>query len=102
VFAYQSPAFDSLLISGSIATIKFKYVPNGLTSYGKALTQFEIAGADNIFRPAATSIRNGTIVVSSPLVPTPVTLRYPFRDFIVSELFSTEGYPVSSFRTDDW
>ncbi len=101
-FAYQSPAMDSLLINGSIATIKFKYVPNGLTSYGKTLTQFEIAGADKIFRPAAASIRNGTIVVSSPLVPVPVAVRYAFRDFIVGELFSTEGFPVSSFRTDEW
>lgn len=101
-FAYQSPALDSLLINGSIATLKFKYVPNGLTSYGKPLTQFEIAGADKIFRPAAASIRNGTIVVSSPLVPAPVAVRYAFRDFIVGELFSTEGYPVSSFRTDEW
>jgi sialate O-acetylesterase len=101
-FAYQSPAFDSLLISGTIATLKFKHAPNGLTSYGKALTQFEIAGADKIFRPAAAHIRNGTIVVSSPLVPVPVAVRYAFKDFIMGELFSTEGYPLSSFRTDDW
>lgn len=101
-FAYQSPALDSLLINGSTATIKFKYAPNGLTSYGKPLTQFEIAGADKIFRPAAANIRNGTIIVSSPLVPVPVAVRYAFRDFIVGELFSTEGFPVSSFRTDEW
>ena len=36
-FAYQSPSFDSLLINGNIATIKFKNVPNGLTSYGKTV-----------------------------------------------------------------
>ena len=101
-FAYQSPSFDSLLINGNIATIKFKNVPNGLTSYGKTLNQFEIAGADKVFRPAIANIRNGTIVLSSPLVATPVAVRYAFKDFIVGELFSTEGYPVSSFRTDDW
>ena len=101
-FAYQSPLYDSLLVKNGVATIKFKNVPNGLTSYGKALTQFEIAGADKVFRPATANIRNGTIVVSSPLVPEPVAVRYAFRDFIVGELFSTEGYPVSSFRTDDW
>jgi sialate O-acetylesterase len=101
-FAYQSPAYDSLLISGNVATIKFKNVPNGLTSYGKPLTQFEIAGSDKVFRPATANIRNGTIVLSSPLVATPVAVRYAFKDFIVGELFSTEGYPVSSFRTDDW
>ena len=101
-FAYQSPSFDSLLINGSIATIKFKNAPNGLTSYGKPLTQFEIAGGDKVFRPAVANIRNGTIVLSSPLVAVPVAVRYAFKDFIVGELFSTEGYPVSSFRTDDW
>ena len=101
-FAYQSPSYDSLIINGNVATIKFKNVPNGLTSYGKTLTQFEIAGADKVFRPATANIRNGTIVLSSPLVATPVAVRYAFKDFIVGELFSTEGYPVSSFRTDDW
>jgi sialate O-acetylesterase len=101
-FAYQSPAFDSLLINGNIATIRFKNAPNGLTSYSKPLTQFEIAGADKVFRPATAAIRNGTVVVSSPAVPAPVAVRYAFKDFIVGELFSTEGFPVSSFRTDNW
>jgi sialate O-acetylesterase len=101
-FAYQSPSYDSLLINGNIATIKFKNVPNGLTSFGKPLTQFEIAGNDKVFRPATATIRNGTIILSSPLVPAPVAARYAFRDFLNGELFSTEGYPVSSFRTDDW
>jgi sialate O-acetylesterase len=101
-FAYQSPSIDSFLVSGSIATIKFKNAPNGLTSYGKPITQFEIAGADKVFRPATANIRNGTIILSSPLVAIPVAVRYAFKDFIAGELYSTEGYPVSSFRTDDW
>lgn len=101
-FAYQSPALDSLLINGNTATIKFKNAPNGLTAYGKTLTQFEIAGANKVFRPAIANIVNGTIVLSSPFVAVPVAVRYAFKDFIVGELFSTEGFPVSSFRTDDW
>jgi len=35
-------------------------------------------------------------------VPEPVAVRYAFKDFVVGELFSTEGLPISSFRTDDW
>jgi sialate O-acetylesterase len=31
------------------------------------------------------------------MVATPVAVRYAFKDFIVGELFSVEGYPVSSF-----
>jgi sialate O-acetylesterase len=101
-FAYQSPLYDTLVVNGNVATIKFKYTPNGLTSFGKPLTQFEIAGADKYFYPAQAAISKGSIQVSSPQVATPVAVRYAFKDFIIGELFSTEGYPVSSFRTDDW
>lgn len=101
-FGFQSPVLDSINIAGNIATLKFKYAPNGLTSYGKTLSQFEIAGADKIFRPAKAVISRGNILVSSPDVPNPVAVRYAFRDFIVGELFNTEGFPVSSFRTDNW
>ena len=101
-FGYASPMFDSLLISGNIATIKFTNVPNGLTSFGKPILNFEIAGADKIFRPAKAAISKGTVLVSSPDVPVPVAVRYAFKDFVMGELFSTEGFPVSSFRTDNW
>jgi sialate O-acetylesterase len=101
-FAYRSPTYDSLVINGSTVTLRFKNAPNGLTAYGKTLTQFEIAGADKRFYPATAVIRNGTIQVSSPLVAAPVAVRYAFKDFVMGDLFGTEGFPVSSFRTDDW
>lgn len=101
-FAFQSPLYDSLMVTGNIATVKFRNASNGLTSYTKPLTQFEIAGADKNFYPAQAVIAKGMIQVSSPMVTTPVAVRYAFKDFIVGELFSVEGYPVSSFRTDDW
>jgi sialate O-acetylesterase len=101
-FSFTSPSFDSVTISGNIVTVKFKDAPNGLTSFGKPLTNFEIAGSDKIFRPAKASIYRGTVLVSSPDVATPVAVRYAFKDFVVGELFSTEGFPVSSFRTDSW
>jgi sialate O-acetylesterase len=101
-FAFQSPAYDSLIIAGNVATIRFKNTPNGLTGFGKPLTQFEIAGADKTFYAAQAVISKGMVQVSSPMVSAPVAVRYAFKDFIVGELFSVEGYPVSSFRTDDW
>jgi sialate O-acetylesterase len=101
-FGYQSPLYDSLTVTGNVATIKFKNTSNGLTSFTKPLTQFEIAGADKTFYPAQAVIARGNIQVSSPMVATPVAVRYAFKDFIIGELFSVEGYPVSSFRTDNW
>jgi len=101
-FAYQSPLYDSLIVTGNVAAVRFKNAPNGLTSYTKPITQFEIAGADKNFYPAQAVINKGMVQLSSPMVATPVAVRYAFKDFIVGELFSVEGYPVSSFRTDDW
>lgn len=101
-FGYESPSFESIAVSGNTITIKFSGAPNGLTSYGKALQYFEVAGANKVFRPAKALISGGTIIVSSPDVKEPVAVRYAFKDFVVGDLFSTEGFPVSSFRSDDW
>ncbi|WP_304067251.1 sialate O-acetylesterase [Pedobacter glucosidilyticus] len=101
-FGYASPAVESTQISGSVMTLKFKNAPNGLTSYGKELQQFEVAGANKQYYPAKASIQGSTVVVSSPMVKEPVAVRYAFKDFVVGELFSTEGLPLSSFRTDDF
>ena len=101
-FGAESPAYDTLVITNGIAEVKFRYATNWLTSYGKELTLFEIAGKDKQFHPAKAVIHRGSVMVSSPVVKEPVAVRYAFHDFTVGELFSTEGLPVSSFRTDNW
>ncbi len=101
-FAFESPDYESVNFASGIATIKFSGAPNGLSGFGKPLLQFEIAGANKIFRPAKALVNGGTVVVSAPDVPNPVAVRYAFKDFVVGDLFSTEGFPVSSFRTDEW
>jgi sialate O-acetylesterase len=101
-YIYTSPLYKDITINGSIATINFTNADQGLTSFGKTLQYFEIAGKDKTFRPATAVISGSAILVSSPLVKEPVAVRYAFRDFIVGDLFGTNGLPVSSFRTDDW
>ncbi|WP_207425274.1 sialate O-acetylesterase [Pedobacter sp. SYSU D00535] len=101
-FGSASPFYKSMAVNGSVATISFDNVPNGLTSFGKELTTFEIAGANKIFYPAKATINGSSVSVSSPMVKEPAAVRYAFKDFVVGDLFSTEGLPASSFRTDDW
>jgi sialate O-acetylesterase len=101
-FGYSSAAYDNLTIKDNAAIVKFKDAPNGLTSNFKELTTFEIAGADKHFYPARAVINGGSVTVTSPQVKNPVAVRYAFKDFVVGELFGTDGLPVSSFRTDDW
>lgn len=99
-FGYMSPVLDSSIVEGSIIRLKFKNASNGLTSFYKPLNQFEIAGADKNFRAAKAWISKGQVFVSSPEVPKPLYVRYAFKDFVVGDLFSTEGLPVSSFTTE--
>jgi sialate O-acetylesterase len=101
-FGFASPSYDSLSVNGSIANLFFKNDDNGLTSFGKEITTFEIAGKDKIFYPAKVVLLRNSVAVSSPNVKEPVAVRYAFRDFVKGELFGTDGLPVSSFRTDDW
>ena len=100
--AVGSPAYDAMSIKDNIATIKFKDCPNGLTSFFKELTTFEIAGADKHFFPAKATINGSSVNVSADQVKKPVAVRYAFKDFVIGDLFGNDGLPVSSFRTDDW
>ena len=101
-FGFESPLYDTVSIAGGIAEVKFKNAPNWLTSYGKELATFEIAGKDKVFYPAKAVINKASVLVSSPQVKEPLAVRYAFKDFTKGDLYSTEGLPVSSFRTDNW
>jgi sialate O-acetylesterase len=101
-FVGVSPTYESLTIDKDKAVVKFANSPNGLTSFGKDLTQFEIAGVDQKFYPAKAIINGSSITVTSAEVKQPVAVRYAFKDFVNGELFGNEGLPVSSFKTDNW
>lgn len=101
-FDYASPNFKDMTVAGNVATVNFVNCNSGLTSYNKPVLNFEVAGADKVFRPAMAVISGTSVLVSSPLVKEPVAVRYAFRDYIEVNLFGNNGLPVSSFRTDDW
>ncbi|PTQ97888.1 sialate O-acetylesterase [Mucilaginibacter yixingensis] len=99
---YKNPRFDTLVVDKDTARVKFADAPNGLTTFGKNITQFEIAGSDKVFYPATAVLRANTVNVHSDSVKHPVAIRYAFKDWATGELYSTDGLPVSSFRTDNW
>lgn len=86
--------------------LSFDYTEMGLTSFGKPLTDFEIAGDDKIFYPANAVInsneKKGGITVWSDSVKKPVSVRYAFKSWAAGTLFNTFGLPASPFRTDNW
>ncbi|MDT0677596.1 sialate O-acetylesterase [Autumnicola musiva] len=101
-FEYESPEFNSLEIKDTSVVVSFNNVPNGITSLGKEVKGFQIAGENRVFYPANAVVRRKSIVLSSPNVNKPVAVRYLFKNYAEAELFSVGGLPISSFRTDDW
>jgi len=104
--AFSGPVYNDIKISNdSKAMVSFKYADLGLTSFGKPLLHFEIAGEDQVFYPAQaifTKDKNGSITVWSESVKNPVSVRYCFKSFAEGSLFNIQGLPASSFRTDNW
>jgi sialate O-acetylesterase len=101
-FGALSPSYESMAVKDKTIQVRFKNSPNGMTTFGQELTGFEIAGADQKWYPAKASISGSSITVSADAVAAPVAVRYAFQDFTKATLFSNEGLPISSFRTDEW
>ncbi len=101
-FEYESPEFNALEIKDNTVIVSFNNVPNGITSRGKKVTGFEIAGKNKVFHKAEAEVRRKSVVLSSSEVKDPVAVRYLFDDYVEAQLWSTGGLPISSFRTDDW
>jgi sialate O-acetylesterase len=101
-FASDGPVLKDMLIEGQLVKLTFENAANGLTSFGKELSCFEVAGANKRYYPATAFFNNAGISLFSQYVNEPVAVRYAFQDYIIGDLFNTEGLPASSFRTDDW
>lgn len=102
VGSYKSPQYRSLQVNGNIIRLTFEHVPNGLITTGKELTEFEIAGVDQVFTKAQARINQHTVEVWAETVKHPVAVRFAFHDAPQPNLFSKEGLPVIPFRTDNW
>ncbi|MDD4921265.1 MAG: sialate O-acetylesterase [Bacteroidales bacterium] len=102
-FPCTSPDLKSYEVKGSVVELTFEMPGNmGLTSFDKEIKGFVVAGSNKRFYPAAATISGNKVLVVSPNVTNPVAVRYAFEDVATAELFSLDGLPVSSFRTDTW
>jgi sialate O-acetylesterase len=97
---YIGPHYDSVKFESDKAILTFKHLGGGLKAKGGPLTGFTIAGKDGNFVKAEATIIENTVVVRSPEVPEPATVRYGWAAYPVCNLYSAEGLPASPFRTD--
>ncbi len=99
----DSPVYESMTVEGDRVTISFARAPMWIScKHAFESKCVEVAGADRVFYPAEARVERSKLIVRCDRVKEPVAVRYAFKDWVVGDLFGSDGLPVSSFRTDDW
>ena len=107
---HSGPIYESMKVKNNKVYVNFKFAKNGVTSYGKPLSGFEIAGKDKIFYNADAFIdphysagwERSVLTLSNKNVPNPLYIRYGWKNYIEGALYNVEGLPASSFRSYDF
>jgi len=100
---YSGPLYKSMQVEGNKIRISFAHTGSGLKSRdGNPLNEFQIAGADGRFVPAAATIDGETVVCESAQVAAPKQVRFGWHKTAVPNLVNNEGLPPSPFRTEGW
>jgi sialate O-acetylesterase len=96
------PVYQSVKFEKGKAIITVKSLEK-LNCRGKEINGFAVAGDDKIFKKAVARIeKDGSIIVFSKEVQTPVSVRYCFDPDGIPNLFDSNGLPLLPFRTDSW
>lgn len=99
---HKSPIYQSHEVQGANMILSFDNLGSGLTAT-KAITEFEIAGSDKVYKPAtATLLPDNRISITNATIPNPVFARYAFINFPTVSIFTTDALPLplSPFKTE--
>ncbi|GAB1462223.1 sialate O-acetylesterase [Pedobacter sp.] len=99
---YAGPSYKNHTVNGSQLILNFDNAAKGLRAFTTPSANFELAGADKVFYPAKAEVKGNAVVLQSDKVQEPVAARYAFKMWVMGDLYNVEGFPASSFRTDDW
>ncbi len=98
---YSGPVFSTATVTGDKIKLNFTHLGGGLVAKGGPLKYFAIAGADRNYVWGDAVISGDSVLVSSPQVPSPVSVRYAWADNPEGcNLYNAAGLPASPFRTD--
>lgn len=99
---YSGPLYKNMKIEDEKIRICFESIGSGLIAKGNEIKGFTIAGADKKFYRANAEIQGDTVLVWSPEIKKPVSVRYGWSDWSNCNLYNKEWLPASPFRTDNW
>jgi sialate O-acetylesterase len=97
---YSGPLYRQMTREDSKIRVYFDHASHALHAKGTALQGFELAGKDHHFVPASAVIEGQTVVVSSPQVPDPVSVRYAWPGFTTANLYNDADLPASLYTSE--
>ena len=101
---YRSPEFQSITFAANKATVTFDCFGSTLRSFGDdEVRGFALCAKDKVWHGAKGKvIGENQVEVTSDEVSAPVAVRYAWADNPVCNLYSSDGLPVTPFRTDNF
>jgi len=97
---YKSPMFQNAEKKNDKVELTFSNAGSGLKSKDKRVTGFMISDASGQWYPADAKISGNKIIVSGKKVKEPTEVRYGFTNTLVGNVFSSDGLPLTPFRTE--
>jgi len=102
---YTSPLFrqatSELRPDGTTAMRVWFDHSAGLTTKGKPVGGFELAGEDRKYFPAEARLEGQTVVVSAAALKHPLYVRYGWQGVVNDYLYNAADLPASTFTSDD-
>jgi sialate O-acetylesterase len=96
---FSSPLFREATTEPGGMRVWFDHA-KGLTTHGRKLEGFEIAGADHQFVRAEAEIDGETVVVRNSTVTYPVFVRYAWGGVAPPVFYNAAGLPGSTFTSE--
>jgi sialate O-acetylesterase len=91
------PLFKDLSVEGGRIRVRFDHAAGLKSRDGKPLTWFEILGEDTEWVKAEAAVDGETVLVSSPQVARPVSVRFAWHKLAEPNLVNGAGLPTATF-----
>jgi len=98
----SGPVYKSFKAEGDKITLTFDYAEGMVIKPLNGNNNFQVAGADKVFKPANVKVEGNKLVITGEGVVKPAAVRYAWSNTAEGTLFNGAGLPSGSFRTDDW
>ncbi len=96
---YASPLFREATSEPGALRVWFDHA-EGLSSHGKQIAGFEIAGVDRHFIPAEACLQGESVLVSAPTIVKPLYVRYLWQNVAPAPLYNNADLPASTFSSE--